>query len=661
MSIPPTLFVITVIPLTRSKISGELSYFTNADVPLGAIVSVPLRSRNIHAIVTSTRPAVDMKAEIRGASFQMKKLGKVRSTAFFPATFMEACGTLSDYYAASVGSIIDALVSDTLLENANKIDLPIRQNPFFNELKASGTDETYAVQGDDEDRLGSWRSLIRQEFARKRSVAIYVPTIEDTAWLTTALTKGIEGYIFTLHSSLTKKQIIETWRRIAETAHPVVVVATGSFTVIPRADIDCVVIERENGRGWISARHPYLDIRHAIETIARRQKQTVYRADSVLRIETLHRVDVHEIAQGSPFKWRSISNAQDVLVDMKRSVSRTERPSTEELTQEEISSTLPAPIPFHVLSPELKELIAYNRHNNTHLFILAMRRGHSPITVCGDCETIVSCRSCSSPVVLHTREHSGRAFFMCHRCGERRDAHEKCQTCDGWRLTPLGIGIDRVHEVLRAEFPDLDIFKIDADSVKTETQLRTIMSTFRSKPGSVLIGTEMALLHVNEGVDHVAIASLDSLFALPDFRINERIMYLMTRLRSIAQRSFVVQTRRADERIFEYSMKGNVSDFYRTTLAERKQFHYPPYATLIKITIEGKKDRIAEAMAQVQKTLAPHEIDIFPAFTSTVRGNAVIHGLIKLSEGGWPHSDLLEKIRSLSPDVKVKVDPESLL
>jgi primosomal protein N' len=187
------------------------------------------------------------------------------------------------------------------------------------------------------------------------------------------------------------------------------------------------------------------------------------------------------------------------------------------------------------------------------------------------------------------------------------------------------------------------------------------LEQFRAKPGSILLGTEMALLHITEKIDHVAIASLDSLFALPDFRIQEKIMYIITRLRSLASRSVLIQTRKADEKVFEYGLKGNLSDFYRSTLEDRKQFMYPPFSTLIKITIEGSKDVIAAAMAEVQHLLDPREIDVFPAFTATVRGNSIIHGLIKLPEGGWPNSDLIDKLRSLPPSVKIKIDPETLL
>ncbi len=672
------LSIITVIPLTRSKVAGELSYFTASEVLIGAIVSVPLRSKNIYAIVINVRPAADLKSEIKDASFQLKKIGKVKAIAFFPPAFMEACKILAEYYATTIGSVIDTLISDTLMENASRIAMPVRQNQFFNEIKSSTTiDETFAIQGDDEDRLGSWRSLIRQEFARKRSVAIYVPTVEDAKTLTDALTKGIEGYIFILHGKLAKKNIIDTWKSIVETAHPVVIVATGSFSILPRNDIDAVIIERENSRGWIGQKQPYLDIRHALETIARKQKQTVYRADSILRAETLHRLDTHEIAQGSPFKWRSISNAKDVLIDMRSEKGwqqhppRTASTSGEGAPPSQSPSLLPkvasdvvatlSPAAFRILSPELEELITYNQESNTHLFILTMRRGLSPITICSDCETIVSCTKCSAPVVLHTSKNSGKNFFMCHTCGERRDANETCKNCDSWRLTPLGIGIDRVYEEIQSKFPSVDIFKIDADTTKTDAQISATIEKFRSKPGSILLGTEMTLVHLTEKIDHIAIASLDSLFALPDFRIQEKIMYLITRLRSMADRSIFIQTRKAEEKVFDYGLKGNLSDFYRATLDERKQFSYPPFSTLIKITIEGKKEKIAANMAEVQELLEPREIDVFPAFTSTVRGNSIIHGLIKLPEGGWPNSDLIEKLRSLPPNVKVKVDPESLL
>lgn len=662
--------IITVIPLSRQKGLDRLSYFTGEEIPVGAIVTVPIRSKSVSAIVTETRLAQDLKIEIKNAPYEIRKLERMKSVAFFPPAFVDACRSLAEYYATGLGAVIDALVSNALLENSGKIPPPLPvQSDLWNGGGASSkkADETYAMQGDSLDRTSTWRSLIRQEFARKRSIAFYVPTLEDARNVFDALQKGIEGYIFMLHGGLTEKKAVEAWKSIANTAHPVVVVATGSFSLLPRSDIDTVVIERENGRGWIGQKTPYIDLRHALETIARKQRQTVYLADSLLRTETLYRLDKHEISEASPFKWRSLSDARDILVSMRKELTSAGGGAST-TSSESILSRSREDVPereddgkFRVLSSELEELIQINHDGNSHLFILAIRRGNSPITVCGDCEALVTCNNCSAPMTLHTSKESGRNFFMCHKCGERRSANETCKNCGSWRLVPLGIGIEKVEEEIKAKFPEVDVFKIDADSTKTDKQIAETMEKFNAKPGSILIGTEMALSHLGDSIDHVAIASLDSLFALPDFRIQEKVMYLLIRLRAIASRTFLVQTRRPEEKAFEYGLKGNLSDFYRANLAERKQFAYPPFTTLIKITLEGKKDAIAEGMAEIQKILAPHEIDIFPAFTATIRGKSVIHGLIKLENGRWPDSDLAEKLRSLPIGASVKVNPESLL
>jgi len=672
--------IITVIPLSKSKIAEELIYFTATDVPLGAVVTVPLRRKNIFAIVTKVEPVKDLKTDIKNAPFKIRKLDKIQSTVFFPPFFVEACKSIAGFYSTKIGAVINTVISNLILENVGKIAPPLPPQASFeitsntNVLK---TNQIFAIQGDDTDRISSWRSLIRQEFANKRSVAIYLPTIEDGNLLFSALEKGIEGYIFCLNNNLSSKKFTSTWKTISETDHPVVVITTGSFSLLPRADIKTVIIEKENGRGWISQKSPYLDVRNAIITIAKLNNQTIYLADSMLRVETLNDVEKEIIEEGSPFKWRSVSLAKDFLIDMKivkdspKTVSQNVIQNQNEppvqfanINENDLVPLDPKNIReprFKVLSSELKKLIMQNSEENTHLFIFSLRRGLSPITACDDCGNIVMCRQCKTTVVLHTSPETGKNYFMCHICGDRRSADETCITCDSWRLTPLGIGIDKVSEEIKKFFPKLDIFKIDADTTKTEKEIAETLAKFRAKPGSILLGTELAIQNFSEKIDHIAISSLDSLFSLPDFRIQEKIMYNLIRLRAQATRSILVQTRKAEQKVFEYGLKGNLGDFYHMSLGERKQFDYPPFSILIKITIEGKKDEIAITMADVAKFLEPQTIDIFPAFTSTVRGKSVIHGLIKIATHAWPDLELSNKLRSLPPNVMVKINPESLL
>jgi primosomal protein N' len=628
------MYVIEVIPISRAIGTNTLSYFTTKEVPIGAIVNVPLRSKTIHAIVSSIRKAEDMKGEIKSAKYTLKKIDKIKSTEFFSKAYMDMLREISEYYATSMGSVIDVLVPDYILKNTNKL-IGATSDAEAGQIELKTVREKYTVQGDDEERYGTWKSLIRQEFAKKRSIFFLLPTIEDAERSFELLEKGVEGYAFLLHGSLTPKKIVEVWNNIMQETHPVVVIATGGFLSLPRADIETIVIERESSKTYKIPRRPFLDIRHVAEILAEKRNIKVFIADNFLRVETLWRENQGEVVQASPFKFRSLSTASDTLIDMK--LNKTANSS------------------FRILSEEVENLILKTKNDSEQMIILATRRGMAPSTVCGDCQNIVTCNNCSSPVVLHKvpgkTGHSAddKNFFMCHRCGERRSTEEYCKVCGSWKLGVVGIGIDLVVEKIKDKFPDITIFQIDSDTTKAEKSIKSVVQKFKAKPGSILIGTEMMLQYLHEKVENSAIISLDSLFALPDFRIQEKILYMLIRIRTLTTRRFIVQTRKSDEKVFEYGLKGNMSDFYRESIDERKKFNYPPFSTLIKLTLEGKKEEIVKQMEEAQNILDPIEVEVFPAFTQTIKGNQVLHGLMRLSREKWPDTTLREKIQSLPP------------
>ncbi|MES3031119.1 MAG: primosomal protein N' [Patescibacteria group bacterium] len=620
--------IIETIPIAKGPGLDTLSYFTALSPTLGSIVSVPLRKKNISAIVVSLRPAEDIKSEIKNAPYALKKLEKIKSTPFFSPLFMTAVEELATYYATSPSAILQAIVPEYILKNIGKL------KKVQLETVSKNTFEVSVSQGDNEERHGSWKSLIRQEFAHKKSVFFLVPTIEDAKHVFTLIEKGIEGYAFLLHGALTQKEIISTWNKAVTEEHPVVVVATGGFLSLPRSDIETIIVEKESSRTYKISRRPFLDLRTVAEAVARARGIKIYYGDTVLRTETLEREHSGEASQASPFKFRSLSTARDTLVDMKEG-------------------------PFKILSFDVQKLIQETRDESKHMMILATRRGLSPSTICGDCQTMVVCNNCSSPVVLHKK--GDKTFFMCHRCGERRSAEEYCKHCQSWKLITLGIGIDMVEEKIREMFPNILVFKIDTDATPTDKSAHAVVEKFRASPGSILIGTEMMLHYMHENVENSAIISLDSLFALPDFRIQEKILGLLVSVRTLTREHFIVQTRKKDEKVFEYGLKGNMSDFFREEITSRKKFKYPPFTTLIKLTLEGKKERIVKEMEKVHELLDPYEVEVFPAFTQTVKGEQVLHGLIRLPKSDWPKRDLVEKLRTLSPEVTVKVDPETLL
>jgi primosomal protein N' (replication factor Y) len=362
----------------------------------------------------------------------------------------------------------------------------------------------------------------------------------------------------------------------------------------------------------------------------------LYISDEKVRVETLYKKIKREIKEINIYKDNSNIECEIKLIDMKFK------------NETEIKET-------RIISQYTEEIIKKAIENNEKVFIYSTRRGTSPITLCEDCQNIVICNKCNSPVVLH------KNFFMCHRCGERRSAEEYCAKCGSWKLKAFGIGIDLVYEKIKEIFPDIPLFKIDSDTTKNDKDIKEIINKWNESKMGVLLGTEMVIQYIDSKVQYSSVIGIDSLLSMPDFRIEERIVTILQNIKSITEKCMVIETRKIEERAFEYFKDNNIDEFYKNILEEREMVGYPPCKTLIKITIAGKRSEIAKEMEELRNMLGDINIDIFPAFTRNKNGEEVLHGLIKLENTMWPNEELLFKLRNLSPAISINTDPESLL
>ena len=171
---------------------------------------------------------------------------------------------------------------------------------------------------------------------------------------------------------------------------------------------------------------------------------------------------------------------------------------------------------------------------------------------------------------------------------------------------------------------DLKIFRVDRDTTSTGKRVEKTISSFYASPGSILIGTEMALPYLDKKIDNTAVASLDSLFSLPDFRIHEKILHLLLKIRSLTLSSLIVQTRVPGEKVLDYALKGNLIDFYREEISAREAFNYPPFTTLIKVSLAGTRSAVLKEMDKLKELFRPLETECFSAFIEESKGKIFI-------------------------------------
>lgn len=638
--------IITVAPIVRGALQGALTYFSKDYLEIGMVVMVPVRTREVPAIVLETSAASDAKSALKSSDYAIRKIMRTKPRRIWTPEFLKAAEYTANFSAQKLGESLLALTPKAILDAHIKGEL---DEP--NILTYQNQCEILAIQGDTKTRIESYQGLVRESFARHESVFICLPTEDDVERVAKELGRGIEDYTFLFHSGVTKKRVLERWTKASAEKHAILVVGTAQYLGVPRY-FKTIVLDEEHSRGWKTMIRPLLDLRIFVEKYAGANNSTLIFGSPILRAETYARVATGDIGEFGRIATRTLGEAETEILD----------PRLEEKKLRDDTGRRELIVLCNPVRTLLKE--AFSQHE--HVFLLAARKGLASITSCGDCGTLVRCPQCENPLVIHKKEsgESNSQVFICHACGFMRapenNVHETCPNCHGWRLQGLGIGIDRVEQEIVSLFPDAQLFILDGDHAKTRAQAKKIIVQFEKSQGGILIGTPMAIPLLNT-TEHTVIVSIDSLFAIPDIQMSERIFTLVLALREKTSNKFLIQTRADDTTIFEQALRGDLAQFSENELALRKAFAYPPYGTIIKITLRGKRADVASEMERL-KTFMESYAPIVPGTMAREPKNIFrMHMILKLGADTWPEHQLLARLRALPPQFTIEVNPDHLL
>ena len=193
--------------------------------------------------------------------------------------------------------------------------------------------------------------------------------------------------------------------------------------------------------------------------------------------------------------------------------------------------------------------------------LLLNRRGIAPALHCRACGETQRCPSCDVSLVLHRDE-----ALHCHHCGYSEPAPESCPACGSVELARIGAGTQRLERELEAHVPELERFRLDADSVEKRGELAETLRRFAAADRAVLLGTQMvAKGHHFADVSLAAVIDADSGLGMPDFRAEERTFQLVTQLAGRSGRDapgkVLVQTFQPESRAVALAVRQDVEGF----------------------------------------------------------------------------------------------------
>jgi len=250
--------------------------------------------------------------------------------------------------------------------------------------------------------------------------------------------------------------------------------------------------------------------------------------------------------------------------------------------------------------------------------LLLNRRGVAPALHCRACGTTLRCVNCDVALVLHQG-----GTLRCHHCGWSEPEPELCPVCASAELARIGAGTQRLERELEASVPELERFRLDADTV-VKRGVADVLARFARTERGVLVGTQMvAKGHHFSGVAFAAVIDADTGLGLPDFRAEERTFQLVTQLAGRSGRDapgrVLVQTFQPDTRAIAHAARHDVAGFLAEELERRRELGYPPFRHLVRIVVAGPEPGRPERVLAELKAELPGDV-LGPAPLLRLRG-----------------------------------------
>lgn len=623
------MYVIEVTPLIRGSIAGQLSYYSGVSYDIGSIITVPLRKKNVQAMVTDASPVSKAKTALKAATFSLRKLEIHENVVVLPESIINTAKELTKIYPATLGSILYALLPPDIRSG-------VRSYPETTSQIGQEDPTPFVYTGLSSDRYLVYKSRIREAFAHRASVLMVVPNSVAVSQAAEKLSHGIEKRVITLSSIHTKRQIESSYKAVTDLSSAKLIITTPNFAMLDRHDITTIIVDECGSPHYKTRTRPYLDSRDVLKTYAKVSRKSILLGDNLPQTEDEHR------------------RREEIYQTLEEHPKRLQFTSSFELARHDIGPDAE----FSIITPRLEEFMSTAIKNKGRVFLFAPRKGLAPLVTCYDCGHVFRCADSGAPFSLFRTFKNGEEerWFVCSTSGRRERAADVCPDCGSWRLREQGVGIQQVEDAVKEKFPKSLNLKLDHETASTHKKAEKIVTQFYETKGSILIGTTMALPFLTKAVDVTAVTSYEAFRSIPTWRAEEQTLSTLLKIREITAKDCVIQHRTDEDGLLKISRQALIDQFYDEEIEIRQAVKYPPFAYFVLMTYTGQKDQVVELETYIHKLLTDHKVQSYS--TPVTKPNTVTrHTLVRVKSSDWPNIKLMDTLRTLPPQVKLEVNP----
>lgn len=460
---------------------------------------------------------------------------------------------------------------DTALKSVlDKIEKKMHRTFLLHGITASGKTEVYL-------------QAIERVLKKGKTSIVLVPEIALTPQTVDRFKSRFGDLVAVIHSALTGSVKYREWKKIKD-GEAKIVVGARSAIFSPMKNLGLIIVDEEHETSYKQEDTPRYHARDVALMRGKLSECPVILGSATPSLESYYLAvkKVYELVRLTK-RIDDIDLPVVKIVDMRM----------------ELATRRKIVMFSRMLVDSIQNVLAKGRQ----AMIFLNRRGFSTYVNCKKCGLVLRCKKCDSTLVFHYQTKK----MLCHYCNFSIPPPDICPKCKSSYMKYFGIGTEKVESELSRLFPGARITRMDTDSTAKRGSHEKILNEFKKHNIDILVGTQMiAKGHDFPRITLVGVVNADVTLNIPDFRASERTFNLLTQVAGRAGRSaeggeVIVQTYAPDHYAVRAASKHDYEKFYEEEIGTRKEFAFPPFTHLVKITVRSRREENAIKAAEELK------------------------------------------------------------
>lgn len=429
--------------------------------------------------------------------------------------------------------------------------------------------------------------LISAQVKAGKQVLYLLPEIALTTQIINRLKAVFGGMVGVYHSKFNDAERVEVYQKVLkfgtvpDESFPIIL-GVRSSVFLPFTNLGLVIVDEEHENTYKQFDPaPRYHARDSAIVLASMHNASVLLGTATPSIESFYNAQSGKYGYvGLTTRFREVQLPKIQLVDLLENRKKKKMKS--------------------MFSATLITSIEQTLNEKEQVILFQNRRGFSPYLECSACGWIPYCIHCDVTLTYHKFTNT----LVCHYCGYSLKKVVTCRSCGCQTMETRGFGTEKIEDEAAILFPQARIKRMDLDATRKKKAYEDIISGFEQHRIDILIGTQM----LSKGLDFtnvglVGILNADNMLQFPDFRAHERSFQLMVQVGGRAGRlnkqgKVIIQTSHPNHNIIQCVLDNQYMKMYTSQIAERRQFQYPPFYRLVRISLKHKDKAVVERASE---------------------------------------------------------------